>query len=98
MTKTRACKGMGQEGSLRITSHVLESVGECEGMNLHTPKWTPTLGVGVSMDFQIFKEQLQRWKPIGKFLEPSCLKWAHMTHLDASNTNYGQKKGQESNW
>jgi hypothetical protein len=27
-----------------------------------------------------------------------CLKWAHMTHLDNSNTSYGQKKGRESNW
>ncbi len=27
-----------------------------------------------------------------------CLKWAHMTHLDTSNTSYGQKKGQEWNW
>jgi hypothetical protein len=28
-------------------------------MNPHTPKWVPTLGVGVPMDFQIFREQLQ---------------------------------------
>ncbi len=27
-----------------------------------------------------------------------CLKWARITHLDIWNTNYGQKKGQESNW
>jgi hypothetical protein len=33
------------------------SVGECEGMNLHTPKWVPIVGVGVSMDFWIFKER-----------------------------------------
>jgi hypothetical protein len=37
-TKARACKGEGQEGSLRVTSHAPKSVGECEGMNLHTPK------------------------------------------------------------
>jgi hypothetical protein len=30
-------------------------------------------------------------------LELRCLKWARMTHLDTSNTSYGQKKGQESN-
>jgi hypothetical protein len=35
---------------------------------------------------------------IEKMLELECLKWAHMTHLDTSNTSYGQKKGQESNW
>jgi hypothetical protein len=29
---------------------------ECEGMNPHTPKWTPTLGVGIPMEFQIFFE------------------------------------------
>jgi hypothetical protein len=34
---------------------------------------------------------------IGKLLERKCLKWAHMTHLDTSNTSYGQKKGRESN-
>jgi hypothetical protein len=35
---------------------------------------------------------------IGKLLERKCLKWACMTHLDIWNTNYGQKKGQKSNW
>jgi hypothetical protein len=35
---------------------------------------------------------------IGKILECRCLKWACMTHLDISNTSYGQKKGKESNW
>jgi hypothetical protein len=35
---------------------------------------------------------------IGKPLELRCLKWAHMTHLDTSNTSYGQKKGRELNW
>ncbi len=34
---------------------------------------------------------------IRKLLKHRCLKWACMTHLDISNTNYGQKKGQESN-
>jgi hypothetical protein len=38
---------------------------ECEGMNPHTPKGAPTLGVGVPMDFQIFKGQLQCIKPNG---------------------------------
>jgi len=35
---------------------------------------------------------------IGKLLKLKCLKWAHMTHLDIWNTNYGLKKGRESNW
>jgi hypothetical protein len=50
VTKAKACKGVGQKGNLGVTSHVSVSVGECEGMNPHTPKWAPTLGVGVLMD------------------------------------------------
>jgi hypothetical protein len=37
-TKVRACKGVGQKGNLGITFHAPGSVGECEGMNPHTPK------------------------------------------------------------
>jgi hypothetical protein len=50
-TKTRACKVASQEGSLRVTSHVPGNVGKCEVMNLHTPKGTSTLGVGIPVDF-----------------------------------------------
>jgi hypothetical protein len=56
-TKASACKGAGQEGNPRVTSHVPWSVGECERMNLHTPKWALILGVGVPMD--------SRWTPNG---------------------------------
>jgi hypothetical protein len=49
-TKARACKNVGQEGSLRVTFHVPKSAKECEGMNPHTPKGAPTLGVGVPVD------------------------------------------------
>jgi hypothetical protein len=42
-----------------VTSHALGSARECEGINLHTPKGTPTLGVGVPVDSRIFKERLQ---------------------------------------
>jgi len=55
-TKVRVCKVAGQEGSLGVTPHALESVEKCEGMNLHTPKGASTLGVGVSMDSQIFRK------------------------------------------
>ncbi len=58
MTKARAYKSAGQEGSSKVTSHVPGSVGECEGMNPHTPKWAPTLGIGVPKDSRIFKEKL----------------------------------------
>jgi len=37
-TKARACEGAGQEGSSGVTFYAPENVGECEGMNLHTPK------------------------------------------------------------
>jgi len=80
-------------------------VRECEGVNTHTPKATPTLGDGVSVDFRNFREQLQGSKPNdlwhslyhGKLLERRCLKWARIAHLDILNTSYGQKKGRESN-
>ncbi len=51
-TKAKGCKVTGQErkpGSER----------KCEGMNPHTPKGAPTLGVGVLVDSRMFKEQLQ---------------------------------------
>jgi hypothetical protein len=49
--KAKACKGASQKGSPGITSHAPRSVRKCEGMNFHTPKGTPTLGVGVMVDF-----------------------------------------------
>jgi hypothetical protein len=88
-TKARACKGAGQEWSPKVTFHAPESVGEGEGMNLHTPKWASTLGVGAPMDPWIFKRRLQGSKLIGlksfyiigKLLKCRCPKWACMTHL-----------------
>jgi hypothetical protein len=81
------------------------SVGECEGMNPHTLKWISTLGIGISMDSQIFKGNCKGqitldWKVpyiSGKLLELKYLKWARMTHLGIWNRSYGQKKGRESN-
>jgi len=40
-------------------------VGKCEGMSPHTPKWIPILGVGVPIDSQSFKKQLEGSKFIG---------------------------------
>jgi hypothetical protein len=57
-TKVRACKSAGQEGSPTVTFHAPENVKECEGMNPHTPKGTPILGVGIPMDSWIFREGL----------------------------------------
>jgi hypothetical protein len=59
MTKTKACKVVGQEGSPGVTPHTFRIIGKCEGMNLHTPKRASTLRVGVLMDSRIFKERLQ---------------------------------------
>jgi hypothetical protein len=72
-TKTRACKGAGQERSPRVASHAPESVAECKGMNPHTPKGAPTLGVGVPVGSWIFRERLQGLKPIG--LKCSLYHW-----------------------
>jgi len=52
--EAKACKGAGWKWSLGVTFHAPGSVGECEGMNPHTPKWGPTLKIGLPMDFQIF--------------------------------------------
>jgi hypothetical protein len=38
---------------------------ECEQMNPYTPKWTPTLGIEIPMEFWIFKEIFQGLKFIG---------------------------------
>jgi hypothetical protein len=60
VTKAKACKVAGQEGSLGVTPHAPGNVGKCEGMNPYTSKGASTLGVGIPMDFhQIFKERLQ---------------------------------------
>jgi len=48
---------VSQERNPGVTLHVPKSVGKCEGMNLHIPKGTSTLGVGISMDFLTFEER-----------------------------------------
>jgi len=34
-------QGCGSRGKPGVTSHAPKSAKECEGMNPHTPKWTP---------------------------------------------------------
>jgi hypothetical protein len=89
-TKAKAYKGVSQEEAreskqeeeVRESHHkllgVLESVREYEGMNLHTPKATPTLGDGVPADSQKFKERLQGSKPNGL--------WRSLYHWKALGT------------
>ncbi len=56
---------MSQEGRPGIMLHALGNARECEGIDPHTRKGTPTLGVGDPVDSRMFKEQLQRSKPNG---------------------------------
>jgi hypothetical protein len=67
LTKVQANRSLG------VTFYAPESVGQCEGMNPHTPKWAPTLEIGVLMDFQIFKGRLQGSKRIR--LKSSLYHW-----------------------
>jgi len=39
--------------------HAPKSARECEGIDPHTPKGTPTLGVGVPVDSQMFRGRFQ---------------------------------------
>jgi hypothetical protein len=73
-------KGAGQQEA-RESHHILPGVQgsarECEGVNTHTPKATPTLGEGVPVDSQNFRERfegsklnglwrsLYQWKALG---------------------------------
>jgi len=58
-TKARGCKVVSHKGSLGVMPHAPRSARECEGINPHTPKGIPILGVGVLMESRMFKEQLQ---------------------------------------
>jgi len=59
VTKAKGLQGCRPRRSLGVTSHTLGSVRKCEGVNPHTPKATPTLGDGVPMDSQNFRERFQ---------------------------------------
>ncbi len=49
-TNAKGLQGCRPRGSLGVTSETPGSVGECEGVSLHTPKTTPKLGEGVPVD------------------------------------------------
>jgi len=65
VTKARGCKVAGQEKNPKVMPHAPGSARKCEGIGPHTSKGIPTLGVGVSMDSQMFRERLQGSKPNG---------------------------------
>ncbi len=84
VTKAKGLQKCRPRGSLGVTSHIPGSVRKCEGVNPHTPKATPTLGDGVLVDSQNFREQIKGQNSmacgvlyiIGKLLELRWLKWA----------------------
>jgi hypothetical protein len=57
-------------------SHALGSARERERIDSHTPKGTPTLGVGVPVDSWMFREQLQGSKSNG--LKISLYHWKNI--------------------
>jgi hypothetical protein len=59
-----------------------------------SPKWPPKLS-----EHDCRGQNSLPWKVFyitETLLKRRCLKWARIAHLDVWNTNYGQKKGQES--
>jgi hypothetical protein len=76
-TKAKGLQGCGPRGSPGVTSYTHGSVGKCEGVNPHIPKITLTLGDGVPVDSQNFRERfegsklnvlwrsLYHWKALG---------------------------------
>jgi len=58
-TKAKGLQRCGPRGSPRVASHTPKSVGKCEGVNLHTPKATPTLGDVVPIDSRNFRERFE---------------------------------------
>jgi len=58
-TKAKGLQGCGPRGSPGVTLETPGSVGECEGVSLHTPKATPTLGDGVPVDSRNFRDRFE---------------------------------------
>jgi len=50
-------QGCKPRKNLGVTYHASESAKECEGVNFHTRKWTPILGIRVPMGSQLFRGQ-----------------------------------------
>jgi len=85
MTNAKAYKGVGQKKNPGFTFHAPRSVGGCEGTKSHTPKSSPTLGIGIPMAFK-FSENNYKVKThwIEFFFIPleisKCLKGAYTFH------------------
>ncbi len=64
VTKARGCKVAGQEGSMGVMLHALGNARKCEGIDPHTPKGIPTLGVGILVDFQMLESNYKGQNPM----------------------------------
>jgi hypothetical protein len=76
--------------------------GKCE-VATHTPEngtWKSS-GTLENSEFDCRGQNTSPWGvlyTVGKVLKFRCPKWPRMCHLDICSTNYGRKKGRESNW
>ncbi len=77
-TKAKRLQGCGPRGSPGVILKTPGSVGECEGVSLHTPKATPTLGEGVPVDSRNFRDQFEGSKLNGL--------WSSLYHWKALGT------------
>jgi hypothetical protein len=60
-----------------------------------------SFGTPKTSEFDCRGQNNSPWKVlhvIEKILKCRCRKWPCMSHLDICSTNYGKKKGRESNW
>jgi len=55
---------VNQKGSLGVKLHALGSARKCEGIDLHTPKGTPTLGDGVLEDPECLENNCKGQNPM----------------------------------
>jgi len=58
-TKAKGLQGCEPKGSPGVTSESPRNARECEGLSLHTPKATPTLGDGVPVDSRNFRDRFE---------------------------------------
>ncbi len=107
--RQKGLQGCGPKGSLGVTSETLGSARECEGVSLHTPKATPTLGEGVPVDSRNFKERfegsnlngswrsLYHWKALGTYMSKmgSHCSFGHLKHKLRPKEGPGVKTGSQ---
>jgi hypothetical protein len=75
---------------------------KCED-ETHTPKSgnLESFGTPKNLELDCKGQNTSHWYVIyivGKVLQCRCPKWPCISHSNICNTNYGRKKGRESNW